>query len=158
MTTNQINYWNYVETMRANRAREDENRRSNIAREEETKRSNLSKEGETLRSNVARERETRRSNLANEVELGRHNAAVEANAERVRSDNYDVAMRKDQMDRYRAGTERVNSEQNFILNKEKNEITRYVAELQNELNRLGIQSSSVTSLINGILNAGAKIN
>lgn len=76
MTANTIAYWNYLETVRANKARE----KLTYVQNEETNRHNLATEGlglmnyslsaksqqETVRANLAREAEVRRSNLAQE--------------------------------------------------------------------------------------------
>lgn len=74
MTQNQLRYWENVETQRANRAREENERntlsekiRSNLANEGETHRSNLARENETYRSNIARETENTRTNVENEA-------------------------------------------------------------------------------------------
>ena len=67
MTQNQIAYQNYVETKRANQARENETHRSNVVNETENERFHRASIAETNRANVARESETNRSNLANEM-------------------------------------------------------------------------------------------
>lgn len=70
MTHNQIAYWNYVESQRANKAKEFETARSNRAQEallsrqhDETFRHNLANEGLQARQND----ETRRHNLIGEA-------------------------------------------------------------------------------------------
>lgn len=82
MTSNQINWLNYQETSRSNRAREVETNRSNLANETETNRANLAREAETHRSNLANETETNRSNLAREAETSLHNRTTEAETNR----------------------------------------------------------------------------
>lgn len=81
MTHNQIAYWNYVESQRANKAKEFETARSNRAQEallarqqSETNRHNLANERETFRHNVAGEKVS----LASQQESLRHNLAGEA--------------------------------------------------------------------------------
>lgn len=74
MTSNQLRYWQNVETERSNKAREKETNRSNLANEKETNRSNLAREKETNRHNLAIEALTSQSN----AEIQRHNAATEA--------------------------------------------------------------------------------
>lgn len=78
MTQNQIAFYNYLESKRANLAREGENTRSNVARETETNRHNVVTEeqaGKQLiemgRHNLATESETRRANLEKELLTGR---------------------------------------------------------------------------------------
>lgn len=44
MTSNQISYWNYLELVRSNRAKEAETQRSNLAKESETARANRMQE------------------------------------------------------------------------------------------------------------------
>lgn len=85
MTQNQIAYQNYLETARANRAKEQEQHRSALASESlrereltETQRSNQAREAENYRSNYAREAELNRSNLAREFENHRANTAAES--------------------------------------------------------------------------------
>jgi len=105
MTRNQIEYAKLVETRRANRASEEneryrtssnyqaamsqvlENRRHNVIGEsqnaqtlEETRRSNVAREQESLRSSLAKEAETMRSNMAKELEANRHNVQTEHQA------------------------------------------------------------------------------
>lgn len=84
MTSNQINYWNYVENSRHNRAVEIETHRSNVTNERETNRSNLARESETSRHNLADEQiRTRANEITSEYnnrylsELSRHNQATE---------------------------------------------------------------------------------
>lgn len=67
MTANQIAYQAYLETQRANRAREAENTRSNQA-------------NETIKSGTLHE--TTRANKAKEAELYRHNLKSEAQDEK----------------------------------------------------------------------------
>lgn len=62
MTSNQISYWNYLELVRSNRAREAETMRSNQAKETETARANRAQEAiaydrylEEVRANKANE-------------------------------------------------------------------------------------------------------
>lgn len=81
MTHNQIAYWNYVESQRANKAKEFETARSNRAQEALL----AQQQGETYRHNLANERETYRHNvagenvsLASQRETLRHNLAGEA--------------------------------------------------------------------------------
>lgn len=76
MTANTIAYWNYLETVRSNKARESLTQHQN----EEANRHNLATEGlglmnyslavknqqETVRANMARETETKRSNIVRE--------------------------------------------------------------------------------------------
>lgn len=76
MTANTIAYWNYLETVRSNKARESLTQYQN----EEANRHNLATEGlglmnyslavknqqETVRANMARETETKRSNMVRE--------------------------------------------------------------------------------------------
>lgn len=86
MTSNQINYWNYVENSRHNKATEYEAHRSNVTTERETQRSNLAREYETSRHNRADEsiraeanEITSRYNDRYLNELERHNLASEYN-------------------------------------------------------------------------------
>lgn len=73
MTTNQINWHALGETIRSNKAREQETHRANIAQEELTAQHNE----EEIRSNMAREKETHRANRAAEKEHKRSNKAAE---------------------------------------------------------------------------------
>lgn len=89
MTHNQIAYWNYVESQRANKAKEFETARSNRAQEallarqhDETYRHNVANEQETFRHNVAGENVS----LANQRETLRHNLAGEALTSQVNSE------------------------------------------------------------------------
>lgn len=177
MTQNQIAYWNYVESARANRAKERENFRSNRAREVETvrsnrasekelNRSNQARELENVRSNTARERETRRSNLAHEVELGRHNAYTEQIArdtnritadrnreeanyrERKRSDDYELGLLNADISRFKANTERARSMNQSLSDSERNALTRDWNAVQAELQRLGIRANTVSNILN----------
>lgn len=73
MTRNQLTYHQNLETIRSNKAREEETRRHNLREENETNRSNVAKEftnkyvaQETARSNQAREQETERHNRKSE--------------------------------------------------------------------------------------------
>nr|AVX53304.1 putative ORF1 [Marmot picobirnavirus] len=77
MTKNQLVFQANLETMRANRARENETLRNNMATESETVRSNMARENENFRSNVAKENETNRSNTVKESETKRHNVQDE---------------------------------------------------------------------------------
>lgn len=74
MTKNQIEYWSYVESQRANKARENENYRHNTASENETSRHNVSTENETTRHNLSTEN-VEKGKLA---ETTRHNKATES--------------------------------------------------------------------------------
>lgn len=89
MTNTQVNYWNFREAVRSNKAIQRETKRHNLASESVSERSLA----ETARSNLAKEALTReaqseqkRSNLANEsreyskyLETARSNRAREAN-------------------------------------------------------------------------------
>lgn len=84
MTSNQIKFGEYVETVRHNKATETETQRANLAKETETARSDLAKEAENKRANMAKEAEDKRyHDMINEYnfsylsETGRHNKAVE---------------------------------------------------------------------------------
>lgn len=99
MTKNQIDYWNYVENARHNRATERlsseqqrETNRANLAQESIQQRRNdinyranvinaqhySNMDSENRRSNMAREQETNRSNLVLEQETKRRNLANES--------------------------------------------------------------------------------
>lgn len=101
MTTNQLAYMANMETIRANRAREDETHRSNLATEGERYRSNLAMETETRRSNLARETETHRANVVKETETHRSNVATEGETHRanVAKESFNIAdaMRKNEL-------------------------------------------------------------
>lgn len=104
MTRNQIEYWNYIEQARANRAKEAEDARSHRAQENENYRSHRAQEelsyqqqqlqdrnnslnrAEQTRSNIARELENTRSNLANEqINMQRNMLTTSAQSEIARS-------------------------------------------------------------------------
>lgn len=88
MTHDQILYWQYKESVRSNKARENLTAEQNV----ETKRSNIARETETKRHNIATEilssrqiAEAQRHNMATEIatinslnEQSRHNRAIEA--------------------------------------------------------------------------------
>lgn len=132
MTQNQIAYQNYLESARANKAREIETTRSNIARETEDRRSHLAQENlsskglaETTRSNRARESETLRSNLARESETARSNRAREAEdrrsnlAKELETNRSNLAR---EAETYRANT------QSEAIARSKNDIAKYSAD------------------------------
>lgn len=86
MTSNQINYWNYVENSRHNQAVETETHRSNVTNERETYRSNRARETETERHNRADEQIRFEANQITSdynngylSEMRRHNQASEEN-------------------------------------------------------------------------------
>lgn len=97
MTANQINYSNYMESVRHNQVGEVENNRHNIAQEYETNRTNVANEKlrekehkETKRSNKAREKETQRHDLATE------GLTAQANSEQARSNQENEKIKREQ--------------------------------------------------------------
>lgn len=68
------------ETVRSNKAREEENRRSNLAKEVETVRSNRAREEENTRANLAKEAENYRSNVERERDTDVQNIISGVNA------------------------------------------------------------------------------
>lgn len=98
MTKNQIDYWNLVETERANKARENENYRSNRAKEELQRQQNsntlaigMGNLGELNRSNLARELENNRSNMTRE-QIAQYEAALKALELPVKQQQADASM------------------------------------------------------------------
>lgn len=84
MTQNFVNYLNYRESVRTNKANEMIRSEANqiqrtlgFANLAETSRHNIVTEVETNRHNVAFENETKRHNLATETETARHNKSAE---------------------------------------------------------------------------------
>lgn len=97
MTKTEVDFANYVESKRANQARETETNRSNLANEAENVRSHQASEQEASRHNRVTESETERSNKKKEAlqrnsnkiasrtqkEQVRHNRVTESETERA---------------------------------------------------------------------------
>lgn len=100
MTANQINYWNYVENSRHNRATERESNRSNLAREVEENRSNLSNESISKeRNSLQKEANLINYNYQNSrlAEDRRHNLAQEnlgVSAQEIERQRVDLGYRQ----------------------------------------------------------------
>lgn len=73
MTSNQIAYWTLGETIRANRAKQDEINRSNLVNERENERSHRANES----TNLLGVMETQTHNRNTEAETAKHNRNVE---------------------------------------------------------------------------------
>lgn len=133
MTQMQIAWQNMLETVRSNRAREEENYRSNRAREDETYRHNSVWEAENARHNVAVEGFSQRSL----EEQRRHNTVSESQEWRRISDNAVNAYRNYRLEQARlAETKRWNQYQQTwnaqMLGQQKAELAERVR--SNDLN------------------------
>ena len=116
MTANQINYWNYVESKRANLAREAENFRHNFMNEKLTRTANEEIQRHNIQSEILASRNvalgyaqnaTQRASIA---ESARHNLVSEMQNSESISNSYSIGLRNSRANLLNASTNSVNAE------------------------------------------------
>lgn len=175
MTTNQLAYLNYLETNRANLARERENVRYNDLTTGETRRHNVATESitaaeldERVRHNITSENqqdainaETQRSNVAREQENKRHNLASEskdvrtiAETERANRAAEGIKRSQNSIAQQQANTQRDQVAGNLAIEGKKQEETARHNQAGEQLQRANIMLDVGNSIINSVSNVG----
>lgn len=129
MTQHQINYWNYDETKRHNRAVEDETKRNNIVVANEVTRHNQVTEGETQRHNVVTEGESARHNRASEGLQHESNVIQDSHFQRMDAEQVRNNKENNAINWYNAATQRDMTESNIDRNKVQNITDNYRADV-----------------------------
>lgn len=129
MTQHQINYWNYDETKRHNRAVEDETKRNNIVVSNEVTRHNLVTEGETQRHNVVTEGESARHNRATEGLQHESNVIQNSHFQRMDAEQVRNNRENNAISWYNASTQRDMTDSNIERNRVQNVTDNYRADV-----------------------------
>lgn len=99
VTTNQIAYQNYLETRRANQAREQETARSNLAKEYETKRSNIAQENISYGELSEKVRHNTASEVVDNINAASRQTSAYASAQDAATRKWSAEQSKSQRDR-----------------------------------------------------------